>query len=351
MSEEEQPSRVLVTGGSGFLGTHIVRKLLEDPAISIAVVSRTPKKQFLVGSDKVSYHSVDIASADEVQALFDKVHPQVVIHTASPKNTDTAAALERTNVEGTKILLQSAKMCADTRGFVYTSSDSAIVPTQEPLTEELAELYTDTHFPNAYARSKALADALVQKANSDELRTAVIRVPVLYGEHDTSFIGQLISSVRKGEHKMQIGQNKKVFEFAYAPKAAEAHVLVARALFNEMTAQGVAGEAFFISDGRPELFFDFARRCYAAAGKPVSPEEVSAIPLAAMQAVASTGEWAYTIFTLGNKKPTLRRDNIDHLDRGCCWSVEKAKQRLGYIPVIDQDTAIQSSMKWALDNL
>ena len=263
----------------------------------------------------------------------------------------SATALERTNVEGTKILLEAAKTCAKTRGFVYTSSDSAVVPTEEPLVEEQAELYTDTHFPNAYARSKALADALVQNANSDQLRTAVLRVPVLYGEQDTWFIGQLLSSVRKGEHKMQVGPNKKVFEFGYAPKAAEAHMLAAHALLNDDSAKGIAGEAFFISDGRPELFFDFARRCYAAAGKPVSPEEVTTIPLAAMQAMASIGEWAYWISTLGSKTPFLRRDNIDHLDRGCCWSIEKAKKRLGYKPVIDQDAAITSSMKWAMENL
>lgn len=59
----------------------------------------------------------------------------------------------------------------------------------------------------------------------------------------------------------------------------------------------------------------------------------------------------YKIVTVGTRFPSLRRDNIDHLDRGCCWSIEKAKQRLGYQPVVDQDEAIKATMEWAMENL
>jgi sterol-4alpha-carboxylate 3-dehydrogenase (decarboxylating) len=164
-------------------------------------------------------------------------------------------------------------------------------------------------------------------------------------------IPQLLTSIRKKEHKMQVGRNQKHFEFCYIGKAAEAHLLAMHALLDPATAGDVAGEAFFISDGRPEPFFDFARRCYAAAGSPVAPNEITIFPLAAMQAMASAGEWAYRIFTLGSKMPALRRDGMDYLDRGACWSLEKAKQRLGYEPIADQDAAIKRTMEWALANL
>jgi sterol-4alpha-carboxylate 3-dehydrogenase (decarboxylating) len=350
MTSSQEITSVLVTGGSGFLGAHIVQQLLDNPAISVAIVSRTPKET-VTGNDRVSYHSTDIAEQEQVQAIFDKISPQVVIHTVSPRITDTAAALERTNVQGTKILLQCAKECGETRAFIYTSSDSAVVPTQEPVTEDKAELYTESHFKNHYGRSKAIADALVQRANSVDLSTAVIRVPGIYGEHDTNLVPQLLSSVRKNEHKIQIGSNDKPFEFVYVQKAAEAHILAARALLNPASAPGVAGEAFFISDGKPEFFFDFTRRCYAATGNPVDPKDVTVIPLAAMQAMASIGEWAYKIFTFGTITPKLHRDSIDYLGGSCCWSIEKARQRLGYEPVTDQDAAIKRTMEWALANL
>ena len=345
----QDPTRVLVTGGSGFLGAHIVEQFLCEPKTFVAITSRNPR--VLLQNDRLSTHAADIASSAEVQAIFDTFKPHIVIHTASPRHTDSVAALNRTIIEGTKVLLQCAKDCASTRAFVYTSSDSAVEPSDEPLTEENAKLYNEHHHPNSYSRTKAVADAAVQEANCDRLYTAVIRVPAIYGEGDTNgMVSQLVSSVRKNEHRMQIGQNKKPFEFVYASKAAQAHILAAHALIDPHKAVGIAGEAFFISDGRPEPFFDFARRCYASISSPVASHEVTVIPMYAMQIMASVGEWACFIFTLGTVKPTLRRHSIDHLDKSCCWSIAKAKERLGYEPINDQDAAIRRSMEWAIAN-
>ncbi|KAH4292405.1 hypothetical protein HBH64_183440 [Parastagonospora nodorum] len=338
--------RVLVTGGSGFLGSHIVEKLLDDPITSVAIISRNPRAR--TEDDRISLHPANIASKEEVQAIFDAFRPQVVIHAASPKSVDTAAELIRTNVQGTRVLLECAEACVDTRAFVYTSSDSAVEPSEELLTEDQAKLYGENRHPNPYAMSKAVADAAVQASNCAKLRTAAIRIPGIYGERDNNLMPQLVSSVRKNEHKMQIGQNKKLFEFVYVGKAAEAHILAARALLDPDTAIGVAGEAFFVSDGRAEPFFNFVRRCYAAMGHPVELNEVTVLPMMAMQMIASVTEWAYSIFTLGTVTPKLRRQNMDYLDKSCCWSIEKAKNRLGYEPVADQDAAIKRSMEWAV---
>lgn len=179
----------------------------------------------------------------------------------------------------------------------------------------------------------------------------MLRIPILYGEHDNNFVPQLIKSIRKNEHNIQIGNDKKVFEFLYVRKAAEVHALAVRALLNPTTVCKVAGETFFVSDGRPEAFFQFCRRCYAAAGSPVASDQVTVIPLAALQAAASIGEWIYWVFTLGSVEPNLRRQIIDHLDRGCCWNIDKAKQKLGYEPVVDQNEAIEQSMQLAIANL
>jgi sterol-4alpha-carboxylate 3-dehydrogenase (decarboxylating) len=348
-----QLGHVLVTGGSGFLGSHIVKRLLAEPGVVVFSASRNPIKR----DARAKYLAVDIADESKLRTLFEKIKPRVVIHTVSPSPTDKKALLQRTIVDGTEALLRCAANCPETRAFVYTSSDSAVASPSLPdreLREADAELYSETNFNNPYGRSKALADATVLAADSADLRTTTLRLPAIYGEGDTNFIPQLLASVRKGEYKTQLGENKKMFEFVYVVNASEAHLLAAKALLRADTARDdrgspkVHGEAFFITDGKPQYFFDFAREAYAVAGHPVAPSEVKKIPFGVVQVMASMGEWAYWIFTFGRLTPQMRRQNIDHLDRGCHWSIEKARQRLGYKPLVDQQLAIKRSMEWAM---
>lgn len=86
-------------------------------------------------------------------------------------------------------------------------------------------------------------------------------------------------------------------------------MLALRALLDRANTCKAAGEAFFVSDGVAQPCFDFSEML-AAAGCPVAAADATVIPLAALQAAASVGEWAYRLFTLGYGQPALRRDSI-----------------------------------------
>ncbi len=66
-----------------------------------------------------------------------------------------------------------------------------------------------------------------------ELRTATLRVPLMYGESDSNFIPQTIESIRKNQWKTRIVPNEKIFEFVYVKAAAEAHILAAEVLLSK----------------------------------------------------------------------------------------------------------------------
>ncbi|KAG5744847.1 hypothetical protein H9Q70_012462 [Fusarium xylarioides] len=348
----ESRKRVLVTGGSGFLGGHVVRQLLEDAETTVAIISRHPKMPADVTDEsRVSFHAADLTVPSQIELVFETFKPHAIIHTASPSYIDTPANLIKANIDGTKALLKAASACADTRAFVFTSSDSAVIPSQEPLSEVDSVLYDETNAPNAYAMSKAAAERLVIASNSEQLWTAAIRIPATYGEYDMNFVRQLVQSIRRKEHKMQVGNDTKVFEFLYVKKAAEAHILVMKALLDPEMRETAGGQAFFISDGKPQKFFDFSRKCYAAVGHPVELKEVTKIPFFVMQVMASTAEWVYWVMTLGYIKPGMRRTAIDHLESGCCWSLDKARRVLGYEPVADQDEAIRKAIEWGMKAL
>lgn len=348
---------VLVTGGGGFLGSHIIRLLVKEPGCKIYSASRNPKSH-PDPEPTVMYESVDITNETQVEALFTRTQPQVVIHTTSPDPLAARAMQERVNVQGTKNLLKYAAACASTRAFIFTGSDSGMFPQQDPITEEQARLYTATDHARPYGITKGIADAMVLAANGPELHTVSLRVPGMYGTHDyKGMLPQLLDSVRKGQYKVQIGDNKRVFEVLEVGKAAEAHILAAKAVLRAENSSTplpkVDGEAFFISDGRAVPYWNFFRKCYAAAGAPVKPEEIKVIPLGLMQIMASAVEWFYAIFTLGYKTPDMRRQNMDHFERGCNWSLAKAKERLGYEPLTEaeQDAEIKRMMEWGLAEL
>jgi sterol-4alpha-carboxylate 3-dehydrogenase (decarboxylating) len=119
---------VLVTGGCGFLGSNIVSLLLSRyPESTVSVIDiRTNLNR--LESPKVSYHNCDITDLSAVREIFQKVKPDVVIHTAAtvPNGLIKDAVMYAVNVNGTKNLLAAAREL-DTKAFVYTSSASVVV--------------------------------------------------------------------------------------------------------------------------------------------------------------------------------------------------------------------------------
>lgn len=337
---------ILVVGGSGYLGSHIVKRLLDgNHARSIAITSRNPK----CTDERVLCYSVDITSPTSVKSLFETMKPQVVIHTVSPDHLAPLVEQNSTNVEGTRNLIEAAKACTETKAFVYTSSDSACQPSpHKQITEEQCELWNETTFNNPYGRSKAIADAMVLAANGPQLNTASLRVPILYGDGDKNFVAQTVASIRKGQHVYQMGDNTNIFEYVYVESAAYAHILAAKALLSNTP--GADGQAYFITDDMSMPFFNFYRKACAAANHPVRKEDIKTTPIWVVKLIASLGEWIYWIGTMGRISPSLRRQDINHLDGGCFWSIEKAKRVLGYEPVLGQDEALELSMDWGMKN-
>jgi sterol-4alpha-carboxylate 3-dehydrogenase (decarboxylating) len=329
---------VVVIGGCGYLGSNLVKALRTEATCSaIHVISRNPTQNLF---PDVAYHSGDIPNPQQISSLFAEIKPRVAFHTASPKLNAPEELFRRTNIEGTRVLLKSATETASVRAFVFTGTDSAFeqLPGVKQ-TEEVAKLYTEKSHANPYAKTKAIADRDVQAANAPPaLGTAVIRIPGVYGENDDNLVGTLLNTIKRGEHKIQIGDNKRPFEFLYMEKACEAHILAAKALL--AADSKIGGEAFFVSDGVSLPFLDFARKLFAGAGHPVAKDQIKVVPVWLVLSFAYLAEWLYWIFTFNTKTPQVRSRAIKYLAGGCQWDITKAKERLGYKPVADQDVVL-----------
>jgi sterol-4alpha-carboxylate 3-dehydrogenase (decarboxylating) len=155
--QKSNPSlgKVLVVGGCGFLGSHIVNYIVKRyPQSQIAVLDlRTTNNRN--ASTNVSYHDGDITDASAMNSIFSQVRPDVVIHTASPHFDLKPEIHEKVNVGGTKVLLKAAQD-AGVKAFVYTSSASVILdPTRELINaDERWPLVTGDAQPEYYTTTK-----------------------------------------------------------------------------------------------------------------------------------------------------------------------------------------------------
>ncbi|KAI9662116.1 MAG: erg26, C-3 sterol dehydrogenase [Alyxoria varia] len=387
---------VMVVGGCGFLGSHIVSLLLSRygstvPATHIHVCDiRTPSEGAQEGA---SYHTADITDPSSVASLFNKIKPDVIIHTASPnvelvktgkKARDT---LYKVNVQGTKVLLEEAKRVG-ARAFVYTSSASVISDTRNNLVnaDERYRPIRGKLQKEYYADTKAEAEQAVVAANTRPSKsespflTVALRPSGIFGERDVQLIPPMLKVFHSARTGFQIGDNNNLFDFTYVGNAAHAHCLAAAGLLSTSDAllssdeeerrdmeerepgDKVDGEAILITNASPIYFWDFAkglwfkyyRACLSLSkssgqesSSPPLPEPVSrpfVLPSGPMLVIAIIITWVTWLLQL--PPPSLNPLSVRVSCMTRYFQQKKALGALGYAPVWTMDEALDRTALW-----
>ena len=155
MSEDQKYlGHVVVVGGCGFLGSHIVKLILSrHPRTKISILDLRIKDQ--IPNPQTSYHSCDITDLQSLGDLFKKLKPNVVIHTASPTAFLAKEILYKINVEGTKNLLKVSEENG-VNAFVFTSSASVVMGEMTALTnvDERWPVMVGENQPEYYSHTK-----------------------------------------------------------------------------------------------------------------------------------------------------------------------------------------------------
>ncbi|EGS23286.1 C-3 sterol dehydrogenase/C-4-like protein [Thermochaetoides thermophila DSM 1495] len=364
MAQEKKPDlgKVMVIGGCGFLGHHVVRLLLRDYTCSVSVIDLRCTRNRRPDSDGVAYFEADITDAPKVEAIFEKVRPDVVIHTASPpaqgNDIVSHALFKKVNVDGTTVIV---KACQKTgvKALVYTSSASVVSDNQNDLinADERWPVMRGKDQSEYYSETKAAAEQIVLAANraaeAPKLLTCSIRPSGIMGEGDMMTLYHMINIYRQGRTNVQIGNNDNLFDFTYVENVAHGHLLAARALLATAASniipldhERVDGEVFFITNDSPVYFWDFCRAVWAAAGSPHGTEHVKVLPKSVGLVLGYLSEW---FFWLIGKPPTFNRQRIIFSCMTRYYDITKAKRRLGYKPLVPLDEAVRRSVKWTLE--
>ncbi len=205
--------KILITGGAGFLGAHLLRSLMEAGVHDIVVFDK-----LALDTSGGAYHKIqsvkgDILSLPDVRRLFSQFGPfDTVYHLAAamPNKADSDAMTWRINVEGT-VNVASTAAAQNTRSFIFTSSNVTYgVPAQLPVTEK-----TPTQPIEVYGKSKKEAEVALAKYSS-AMSVQIFRCPVIVGEGRLGLQSILYEFISENRNVYVLGGGKNRYQFVDA---------------------------------------------------------------------------------------------------------------------------------------
>ena len=317
---------VLVTGGTGFLGTSLARRLLADGA-RVRVLARSPAKAEPLAKMGAEIVLGDINDQPAVSRAADGA--QVVYHLAGPLLVPGIPAEEygRTHVTGTKLLLDCCEQQPGLERIVYCSTTGVLgVTGDRPAGEE--SLFRPT---NAYEWAKAAAEAAVRARWGPGFPTVIVRPGLVYGPGDIHLLPFFQSILR---HRFRpIGRREAWLHPIYIDDMTEALVRCGRR-------RAAIGECFHIAGRKPVAISDLARQIAEAEGTRLPPGR---IPVAAAWAVAALGDRLPA--ALGQRLP-LTRSRFEFLTHSRMYDVSKAERLLGFTAPTDLPTGLARTVAW-----
>jgi len=196
--------RALVTGATGFLGSHLVELLVSEGIETICLVQPGDDRRW-IGSLEVEFIEGDCTDKDSLGPAFDR-SPDYIFHLAGVANAISADVYDRVNAGGTKNLVE---LCLerelDLTRFVFSSSASVMGPSngKVPWTEA-----DDCRPTTDYGRSKVAAEQYVRELEG-HLPYTILRLALIYGPRATHGFSMMLRMAVKGflPRTMQLRSN------------------------------------------------------------------------------------------------------------------------------------------------
>jgi len=324
--------RALVTGGGGFLGSAIARRLRER-GDEVRVFGRGSYPELeAIGIDVARG---DLADADAVTSACED--RDVVFHVGAKVGLWGAYAdYHAANVTGTKNVLRA---CGE-QGIgklVFTGSPSVVFDGRDVEGWDESAPYPKT-FDSHYSRTKAQAEEMVLAANHDKLATVSLRPHLVWGPGDRHLLPRVVAKARAGR-LFRIGDDNKLIDTIYVDDAVEAHLLAAVQL---SPLSEIAGNAYFLSADDPRPAWDLIDKMLAAAGLPPVSKSV---PLGLATAAARACEASWRLLRVPGEPP-LTRFLVSQLTTAHWFDISAAKRDLGWRPRVSIEEGMERLAHW-----
>jgi nucleoside-diphosphate-sugar epimerase len=306
--------KILVSGGAGFLGGHLIPKLVASghEVIALTRSSRDSPKLSALGATPIM-GDLETSDSMQLQGIDAVVHAAAYFRFAGPREP-----YFKTNVEGTKALLQAAERTG-AKTFVHISAAGVIMDDHGSRirnADESARTYPKSF--SGYVASKAQSEELVLAANKPGFRTIALRPPALWGPGD-NFSKQLPPAISSGQFAF-VDRGDYPFAICHVDNVIEG---IQRAL-----ERGQGGCAYFIRDQEIKTFREFIGLIANSHG--VSIDGLRSMPYWLAFTVGRFME-IFAALTRKRGDPPLSRSLVRMIGREFTVDDSAARRELGYV--------------------
>lgn len=316
----------LVTGGSGFVGGHLITRL-RDSGWQVRAIGRSASSRATVSALGAEPCEADLADPDALGRAMEGV--DTVFHVAAHfKLWGPLRIFRAMNVDGTRNVVTAAGR-AGVRRIVYVSAAAVVMGDPEPQRGVTEDLPLQRRGFAPYSASKAEAEEILRAASGHRkgFSTVAIRPPFIWGP-DMPALDHMVETVKAGQFRWVAGGGQAL-STCHVENLCHALILAAD--------RGQDGAAYFVSDGVDTTLKAFLTRLLASRG--VQPND-RAVPFGMAWRMAGIMGAVWRLLRLKGEPP-ITRQMLRLIGKDFTIDISRARKDLGYGPVLSPEDGLR----------
>jgi nucleoside-diphosphate-sugar epimerase len=319
--------RILVTGGTGFTGTALVRRLLHE---GHQVVALDYKEGLQCDTLRAMGAEVVIGSVTDRAAVERSMRGvEYVFHLAAAFRELNVphSFYDDVNIGGTRVVLEEA-IRAGAWKFVYCSTCGVHGNVDRPPADEDAPIQPADY----YQRTKYEAEPLVKQLGAGKLETVILRPAAIYGPGDPERFYMIFKRVARGTFPM-FGSGRTLYHPLYVENLVDAFLLC--------LARGVGdGREYLVADEQYYPIEEIVRAVARALGVDVRIPHYPVLPVVIAGHIVEKACKPFGI------TPPIFPRRVDWYRQNRAFDISRAKRELGYVPRVGLDEGLRLTGRW-----
>jgi nucleoside-diphosphate-sugar epimerase len=324
-------SEILITGGNGFVGRHLVRAL-QDRGDTVRVLALAAEDTRWLEHREVAIHRGDIRVPETLHEPLRGVDG--VLHLAAMMDVwRPMGDYYAVNVTGTENVCRAA-LAAGVSRLVHMSSSSVYGVGLGCAADESFPL---APFPDPYPVTKAAGDEAVQRMiREDGLPAVIVRPDQIFGPEDRLHFAAMADRLRSG-FGILVGSGDNALPLVYVSDAVQGLLLA-------LDHENAVGEAYNIANDQPLTQLELL---LAIAEDTGSPPPRASVPYRLLSAAGYLAERFATV-TSSSRRPAVTRLGVAFFGTDNRYTIGKARRDLGYEPQVPLREGVRLAARWYL---